>query len=158
MGREASPSAAIIDSQSVKTTENGGPRGSDAGKKIRAASAMPWSIPMAGRCWSNPTPPMSRVFGPVAVTIGYDADDEAIAIANDSEFGLSGGIFSTDVGRAYEMALEIRTGRIGINGGPGGMSTHAPFGGIKRSGYGREYGLEGLNEFTYLKAIGFKGG
>lgn len=99
-----------------------------------------------------------EVFGPVVVTIGFDTDEEAIAIANDSEFGLSGGIFSTDVGRAYEIALQIRTGRIGINGGPGGMSVHAPFGGIKRSGYGREYGIEGLNEFTYLKAIGFKGG
>lgn len=99
-----------------------------------------------------------EIFGPVVVVIGYDTDEEAIAIANDSDFGLSGGIFSADVGQAYEIALQIRTGRIGINGGPGGMSTHAPFGGIKRSGYGREYGLEGLNEFTYLKAIGFKGG
>ncbi|MBB3862653.1 acyl-CoA reductase-like NAD-dependent aldehyde dehydrogenase [Novosphingobium hassiacum] len=99
-----------------------------------------------------------EVFGPIGVVIGYDTDEEAIAIANDSEFGLSGGIFSRNVGRAYEMALELRTGGVLINGGAGRMSSHAPFGGIKRSGYGREYGVEGLNEFTNMKTIGFKGG
>jgi len=99
-----------------------------------------------------------EVFGPICAVIGYDSDEEAIALANDSDFGLSGGIFSADVGRAYEMALQIRTGGVSINGGSGRMSSHAPFGGIKRSGYGREYGEEGLNEFTYVKTIGFHGG
>ena len=99
-----------------------------------------------------------EVFGPVGVVIGYDDDDEAISLANDSPFGLHGGIFSANVGRAYEMALELRTGGVSINGGSGQMSSHAPFGGIKRSGYGREYGLEGLNEYTYIKSIGFHGG
>jgi aldehyde dehydrogenase (NAD+) len=98
-----------------------------------------------------------EVFGPIGVVIGYDTDDEAIAIANDSEFGLGGGVFSADVGRAYEIALQMRTGGVEINGGSGRMSSHAPFGGIKRSGYGREYGYEGLNEFTTLKTITFKG-
>ena len=99
-----------------------------------------------------------EVFGPIGVVIGYDSDEEAIALANDTDFGLSGGIFSADVGRAYEMALQLRTGGVSINGGGGRMSSHAPFGGIKRSGYGREYGVEGLNEFTYIKTISFKGG
>lgn len=99
-----------------------------------------------------------EVFGPIGVVIGYDTDEEAIALANDSPFGLSGGIFSANVGRAYEMALELRTGGVMINGGGGKMSSHAPFGGIKRSGYGREYGLEGINEFTNIKTISFKGG
>lgn len=99
-----------------------------------------------------------EVFGPIGVVIGYDTDEEAIAIANDSDFGLSGAVFSADVGRAYEMALQMRTGGVSINGGGGKMSSHAPFGGIKRSGYGREYGLEGLNEFTSIKTISFKGG
>lgn len=96
-----------------------------------------------------------EVFGPIGVVIGYDSDEEAIQIANDSDFGLSGAIFSKDAGKAYEMALAIRTGGVAINGGSGTMSSHAPFGGIKRSGYGREYGHEGLNEFTYMKTIGF---
>lgn len=96
-----------------------------------------------------------EIFGPIAVVIGYDDDDEAIAIANDSEFGLSGAIFSANTGHAYEMALKMRTGQVAINGGAGRMSSQAPFGGIKRSGYGREYGYEGLNEFTYMKNINF---
>ena len=99
-----------------------------------------------------------EVFGPIGVIIGYDTDEEAIGIANDSDFGLSGAIFSADVGRAYEMALELRTGGVAINGGGGKMSSFAPFGGIKRSGYGREYGYEGINEFTNIKTISFKGG
>lgn len=98
-----------------------------------------------------------EVFGPIGVVIGYDTDDEAIALANDSDFGLAGGVFSADVGRAYEIALQMRTGGVEINGGTGRMSSHAPFGGIKRSGYGREYGYEGLNEFTSMKTITFKG-
>lgn len=96
-----------------------------------------------------------EIFGPIAVIIGYDSDDEAIDMANDSEFGLSGAIFSADAGRAYEMALRIRTGQVAINGGSGRMSSQAPFGGIKRSGYGREYGIDGLNEFTYTKNVHF---
>lgn len=99
-----------------------------------------------------------EVFGPIGVVIGFDTDEEAIAKANDSVFGLAGGIFSADVGRAYEMARQIRTGGVGINGGAGTMNSHAPFGGIKRSGYGREYGYEGLNEYTYIKSIAFHGG
>ena len=99
-----------------------------------------------------------EIFGPIGAVIGFDSDEEAIAIANDSDFGLSGGVFSANVGLAYEMALQIRTGGVSINGGSGAMSSHAPFGGIKRSGYGREYGIEGINEFTYLKSIAFHGG
>ena len=99
-----------------------------------------------------------EVFGPIGAVIGFETDEEAIAIANDSDFGLAGGIYSANVGHAYQMALQIRTGGVGINGGGGGMSSNAPFGGIKRSGYGREYGVDGLNEFTYIKSIGFHGG
>lgn len=98
-----------------------------------------------------------EIFGPVAVVIGFDSDEEAIAIANDSDFGLSGSIFSRDLGAAFEMASAIRTGVVMINGGgavEGGPV--APFGGFKRSGIGRENGDEGLNAFTELKSIAFK--
>ncbi|HEV7443455.1 MAG TPA: aldehyde dehydrogenase family protein, partial [Steroidobacteraceae bacterium] len=99
-----------------------------------------------------------EIFGPVSVVIGFDTDEQAIDIANDSKYGLAGGICSADVGRAYEMALQLRTGSVSINGGSGTMSSHAPFGGYKRSGFGREYGIEGLNEFTQLKSIGYHAG
>ena len=96
-----------------------------------------------------------EVFGPICAVIGFDDDEEAIALANASDFGLSGAIYSGDPGKAFEMALRLRTGGVGINGGAGTMLSDAPFGGIKRSGYGREYGEEGLNEFTYQKVISF---
>ena len=83
-----------------------------------------------------------EVFGPVGVTIGFDSDEEAIAIANDSRYGLNGGILSADAATAYEMSLKIRAGSVFINGGTGKMS-YAPIGGYKRSGIGREYGPTG---------------
>ena len=93
-----------------------------------------------------------EVFGPVGVIIGFDSDEEAIAIANDSRYGLNGGILSADAAAAYEMSLKIRAGSVYINGGTGKMS-YAPIGGYKRSGIGREYGPDWLKEFTEEKSI-----
>jgi len=93
-----------------------------------------------------------EVFGPVGVAIGFDTDEEAIAIANDSRYGLNGGILSADPATAYEMSLKIRAGSVYINGGAGKMS-YAPIGGYKRSGIGREYGPDWLKEFTQEKSI-----
>ena len=99
-----------------------------------------------------------EVFGPVGAVIGFDTDAEAVEMANDSAFGLSGGIFSSDLGAAFDMAAAIRTGGISINGGGGapGSPTVAPFGGYKRSGIGREWGDEGLNAYTELKSMSFR--
>jgi acyl-CoA reductase-like NAD-dependent aldehyde dehydrogenase len=99
-----------------------------------------------------------EVFGPIAAVIGFDDDDEAIRLANASDYGLGGGIISADKATAYEMALRMRTGQVAINGGPGGFHADMPFGGYKRSGLGREWGEEGFNEFTEIKAIGFPAG
>lgn len=99
-----------------------------------------------------------EIFGPVGVVIGFDSDDEAVDIANDSRFGLRGGIVSADVGRAFEMACAIRTGGVTLNGGSGTQLSDGPFGGIKRSGYGRELGEDGLNEFTQTKLIEIQAG
>ena len=98
-----------------------------------------------------------EVFGPVAVVIGFDTDEQAIDLANDSPFGLSGSIWSADLAAAFDIAAAVRTGGISINGGgaaPG--APPAPFGGFKRSGIGREWGEEGLNAFTELKSISFR--
>jgi aldehyde dehydrogenase (NAD+) len=99
-----------------------------------------------------------EVFGPIAAVIGFDDDAEAIRIANESDYGLGGGIISQDKATAFEMALKMRTGQVQINGGPGGFHADMPFGGYKRSGLGREWGEEGFNEFTEIKAIGFPAG
>jgi len=99
-----------------------------------------------------------EVFGPIGVVIGYDTDEEAVRIANDSAFGLNAAIFTADAGKAYEMALEIDAGNVGINGGAGTMLSDAPFGGNRRSGFGRENGQVGLLEFTNARSIAFHAG
>jgi len=98
-----------------------------------------------------------EVFGPVGAVIGFDTDEEAVDLANDSPFGLSGSVWSADLGKAFDIAAAVRTGGVSINGGgsaPGAPVT--PFGGFKRSGFGREWGVEGLNAFTELKTISFR--
>jgi acyl-CoA reductase-like NAD-dependent aldehyde dehydrogenase len=94
-----------------------------------------------------------EIFGPVGVVIGFDTDNEAIELANDSRYGLSGAIWSADTGRAFGLALRIRTGTVKINGG---APVEAPFGGYKRSGIGREYGTHGLDEYTEIKAVTYR--
>ncbi|MBU2867433.1 aldehyde dehydrogenase family protein [Pacificibacter marinus] len=92
-----------------------------------------------------------EVFGPVLVIIPYDSVDEAVAIANDSAYGLAGAVWGADQERAVAVAKRIRTGQVDVNGGR--FNPAAPFGGYKKSGYGREFGALGIEEFTELKAI-----
>ena len=95
----------------------------------------------------------NEIFGPVLVMIPFEDDEDAIRIANDSDFGLSGAIHSGDVNRALAMARRIRTGTLMINGG-GYYGPDAPFGGYKQSGIGREMGIEGLLEYLEVKTVG----
>lgn len=92
-----------------------------------------------------------EVFGPVLTISGYDSDDEAIALANDTEFGLAGTVWSTDVDRATTVARAVHTGTIGVN--DYALDVRAPFGGVKASGMGRELGPEGLEAYRTLKSI-----
>lgn len=94
-----------------------------------------------------------EVFGPVLAVLGYRDDDDAVAIANNSRYGLSGAVWGGDVDRALGVARRIRTGQIAVNGiGPG----NAPFGGFKLSGFGREGGgIGGLHQYMEPKAIGY---
>lgn len=92
-----------------------------------------------------------EIFGPVLAIIPYDTEEEAIEIANDSIFGLSGAVWSGDDERAKRVAKQIRTGQVSVNGG--GFNVNAPFGGYKQSGIGRELGPHGLTEFTEMKAM-----
>src|SRR3546814_18179582 len=93
----------------------------------------------------------SDLFGPIGAVIGFDDDDEAIALANASDFGLSGAIYSADAGQDYRMALTVRTGGVSIKGGAGRMQAAAAFGRIKRAGYGRGSGYEWHTQSTTQK-------
>ncbi|HLM29807.1 MAG TPA: aldehyde dehydrogenase family protein [Acidimicrobiales bacterium] len=92
-----------------------------------------------------------EIFGPVLSIIAYDDEDDAARIANDSAYGLAGGVWSADVDRAKAFARRVRTGQIEVNGGA--FNPSAPFGGYKNSGYGREYGTHGFEEFLEVKSM-----
>ena len=93
-----------------------------------------------------------EIFGPVLAVIPYDDDDDAVRIANDSGYGLSGGVFSASEERATAIARRVRTGSIGINGGLW-YGADSPYGGYKASGIGRQNGLEGFEQYLETKAV-----
>ena len=105
--------------------------------------------------FANVSPDMKiwkeEIFGPVLVITTYKSEEEALTLANDSIYGLSGGVWSKDEERAIKFAKEMRTGQVSVNGGAFNVS--APFGGYKLSGNGRELGTHGLNEFLEIKSI-----
>ncbi len=91
-----------------------------------------------------------EIFGPVLVIIGYDDIDDAVAIANDSQFGLAGYVNGADIDLVHDVARRLRAGWISMNGG---FDFHAPFGGYKRSGNGREWGAFGFHEYLEVKSM-----
>jgi aldehyde dehydrogenase (NAD+) len=93
-----------------------------------------------------------EIFGPVLVVIPFEDDEDAIRIANDSAYGLGGGVSSANLGRAMKIARRIRTGTMSVNGGMS-IAGDIPFGGYKASGVGREWGVEGIEEFLETKLI-----
>lgn len=105
--------------------------------------------------FSHVTPDMTiareEIFGPVLSIIGYQDEADAIRIANDTRYGLSGYVSSSDLDRARNVARQIRTGMVHLNGAP--LDNDAPFGGYKESGNGREWGHYGLEDFLEVKSI-----
>jgi aldehyde dehydrogenase (NAD+) len=94
-----------------------------------------------------------EIFGPVLVVIAYDDDNDAVRIANDSSYGLSGGVFSGSGERAMSIARRIRTGSISVTGGVC-YGADGPYGGYKTSGIGRQNGIEGFETYLETKLIG----
>jgi len=92
-----------------------------------------------------------EIFGPVLAILPYRDEEEAIRIANDTPYGLSGYVMSGDLDRARRVALRLRTGNVHLNGA--GPDFTAPFGGYKQSGNGREWGRFGFEEFLEVKAV-----
>ncbi len=128
------------------TLESGGPgrpEGLDKGYYVRPT------------VFSNVEPSMTvaeeEIFGPVLVLIGYEDEADAIRIANDTVYGLSGYVSSSDLDHARSVARQIRTGMIHINGAS--LAMDVPFGGYKQSGNGREFGVHGLKEFLEAKSM-----
>jgi aldehyde dehydrogenase (NAD+) len=99
-----------------------------------------------------------EVFGPVLCAMPFQSEDEAVALANGTPFGLVAGVWTADGARQFRMAKRIRSGQVFINNYGAGGGVELPFGGVKSSGYGREKGFEALQSFTTLKTVAIKHG
>jgi aldehyde dehydrogenase (NAD+) len=104
----------------------------------------------------NSTIAQEEIFGPVLAVIPFDDDDDAVRIANNSRYGLSGGVTSASLERAMAVARRIRTGTLSVNGGMW-FGPDSPFGGYKQSGLGREHGVQGFEEYLETKTVGYPG-
>jgi aldehyde dehydrogenase (NAD+) len=156
---EATTSAPIISKRQLSRIMDYIEAGKSEGGKLVFGGDRP-AGDLSGGNWVNPALFITNnkakiareeIFGPVLCVIPFDTEEEAIAMANDSEYGLSGGIYTTDLSRAFRVAREVHTGSIGINGYTAIPS--APMGGVKRSGIGREGGWSTIEEFTELKTV-----
>lgn len=103
----------------------------------------------------DPASPIAQeeVFGPVLVAMAFSSEEEAVELANGTSYGLLGAVWTANLARAHRMAAEIRAGQVFVNNYGAGGGVELPFGGFKKSGYGREKGVEALNEYTQTKAV-----
>lgn len=108
-----------------------------------------------GRVTPEMTIAQEEIFGPVLSIMTYKTEEEAVALANATPYGLAAGVWSADAERAMSVARRLRVGQVDINGAP--YNNEAPFGGYRQSGYGREMGRYGLEEFLEIKAIQLPG-
>ena len=137
----------------------------DTGLPVAAQATLGADLP-AGGCYVAPTLlapatadhrlAQEEIFGPVQVMIPFDGEAEALAIANGTDFGLVAGVWTRDGGRQLRMARTLRCGQVFINNYGAGGGIELPFGGVKRSGHGREKGFEALYGFSALKTVAIK--
>lgn len=139
----------------------------DSGLRVAAQATLPAALP-AGGFWVPPTlvadvDPAHRIaqeeiFGPVQAVIPFDGEAQALSIANGTPFGLVAGVWTRDGARQWRMARGLRCGQVFVNNYGAGGGIELPFGGIKRSGHGREKGFEALYGFTVLKTVAIRHG
>lgn len=156
----ATTSAPIISARQVERIMGYIDKGQQQGARLVFGGDRP-NGPLADGNWINPTLfadvdnkmdiAQEEIFGPVLSVIPFDTEEEALAIANDSQYGLSGGIWTADLTRAFRVGRAIRTGSVGINGYS--VMPNSPAGGLKRSGMGREGGWSTIEAFTELKTL-----
>ena len=134
-------------------------KGVEEGARLVAGGSRPAAFPrghyVEPTIFADVQPGMTiareEIFGPVLAILPYDSEDEAVAIANDTSYGLAGGVWGADRDRALRVARRMRTGQVDVNGAR--FNPLAPFGGYKQSGFGREFGKYGLEEYLQIKAI-----
>lgn len=138
----------------LRSAEDEGARVVVGGAGAPAPSDTGWFI--APTIYTDVTPAMrvarEEVFGPVLAVIPFDDEEEAVELANTSEFGLAAGVWTSSLARAHRVAARLEAGQVFVNdwnhGGP-----DVAFGGVKQSGYGREKGIEALDDYTYVKSV-----
>jgi acyl-CoA reductase-like NAD-dependent aldehyde dehydrogenase len=156
----------IISKRQLETIESYVAIGRAEGATIAAGGARPSESSLSGGFYFQPTllndvtadmrVAQEEIFGPVLAIMVFDEIEEAIAIANRSQYGLVAGVWTRDINRAMAVSSRIKSGQVYINTYGAGGGVELPFGGYKKSGYGREKGLESLASYTQLKNVCIK--
>src|SRR5207249_6861042 len=153
----------IISRRQLETIENYVKIGTSEGATLAAGGERPSNPSLGNGFYFTPTlldrvsPQMriaqEEIFGPVLAIISFDSLDEAAELANRSQYGLVAGIWTRDINKAMALASRIKAGQVFINTYGAGGGVELPFGGYKKSGYGREKGLESLASYTQVKNV-----
>jgi acyl-CoA reductase-like NAD-dependent aldehyde dehydrogenase len=156
----------IISKKQLETVERYVGVGASEGASVVAGGARPSAEALRGGFYFEPTlldrvaPDMrvarEEIFGPVLAITTFEELDEAAALANRSDYGLVAGIWTRDINKAMSLAARIKTGQVYVNTYGAGGGVELPFGGYKKSGYGREKGLESLLTYTQVKNVCIK--